>query len=141
MILYRPTGLIEFNLTKESNFTEFPLRLPEQPFFYPVLNMKYALQISEWNYSSCNFASIFQFEILDKYIEIFSIENVGDKLHNELWIPSEELENFNKNIINNIKIIYIKRKIDFGYILEYTEEIEHCLNKDELEIGCKIQSI
>ena len=50
MILYRPVGLSELELIKESGWTKFPPRLPAQPIFYPVMNEEYAIQISEqWN--------------------------------------------------------------------------------------------
>ncbi len=44
--LYRPTGEKEFALIRASGWREFPLRLPEQPIFYPVLNEEYAAQIA-----------------------------------------------------------------------------------------------
>ena len=48
--LYRPVGQKEFDLVRLSGFHEFPPRLPEQPFFYPVLNEDYATQIArDWN--------------------------------------------------------------------------------------------
>lgn len=48
--LYRPVGIAEYILIRESGFKEFPPRLPEQSIFYPVTNKAYAEQIaSEWN--------------------------------------------------------------------------------------------
>jgi len=44
--LYRPVGPKELALIEESGWREFPLRLPEQPIFYPVLNEEYATQIA-----------------------------------------------------------------------------------------------
>ena len=50
MILYRPVGTGELKLIEKSGFRRFPPRLPEQPFFYPVLNEQYAVEIaSQWN--------------------------------------------------------------------------------------------
>jgi hypothetical protein len=49
-VLYRPVGQREFELIEAAGFREFPPRLPEQPFFYPVLNEEYATQIArDWN--------------------------------------------------------------------------------------------
>jgi hypothetical protein len=37
-------------LIRASGFRAFPPRLPTQPFFYPVLNEEYAIQIArDWN--------------------------------------------------------------------------------------------
>ena len=37
MILYRPVGTKELDLIRESGWTRYPPRLPDQPIFYPVL--------------------------------------------------------------------------------------------------------
>ncbi|MDJ0699325.1 MAG: hypothetical protein QNJ07_05670 [Woeseiaceae bacterium] len=37
--LYRPVGPAELDLIRDSGWQEFPPRLPEQPIFYPVLNL------------------------------------------------------------------------------------------------------
>lgn len=48
--LYRPVGLAEYELIKNSGFLEFPPRLEWQPIFYPVLNQDYAGEIAQqWN--------------------------------------------------------------------------------------------
>jgi hypothetical protein len=45
-ILYRPVGSKELELIKESGYSKFPPRLPEQPIFYPVMNEEYASHIA-----------------------------------------------------------------------------------------------
>jgi len=48
--LYRPVGQAELDLIRMSGFRRFPSRLPEQPFFYPVLTEQYATEIAHrWN--------------------------------------------------------------------------------------------
>jgi len=42
--LHRPTGPKELELVRESGFTKWPPRFPEQPIFYPVTNEGYAAQ-------------------------------------------------------------------------------------------------
>jgi hypothetical protein len=44
--LYRPVGEAEMALVRASGFKRFPPRLPEQPFFYPVLTEEYATHIA-----------------------------------------------------------------------------------------------
>lgn len=49
-ILFRPIGQKELDLIAASSYTAFPPRLAYQPFFYPVLNEAYAVQIArDWN--------------------------------------------------------------------------------------------
>lgn len=109
--LYRPVGLKEMELITESEFKAFPPRLEWQPIFYPVMNQEYAEQIArEWNTPDefsgyCGIVTVF--EVDSAYLQQFEIQNVGDKNHNELWIPSEELETFNENIVGEIKIVQV----------------------------------
>ena len=109
MRLYRPVGQAEYDLIAQSGFTAYPPRLPEQPIFYPVLNERYAREIAEkWNkrYADSQFTGfVTTFEIDDAYISQFPVQTVGASYHQELWIPAEELENFNHHIIGTIAIL------------------------------------
>jgi ribA/ribD-fused uncharacterized protein len=106
IILYRPVGSKELALIKESGWKKFPSRLPEQPFFYPVLNEEYATQISkDWNAPSGGSGFVTKFEVHKKYLLNYEFHNVGGEIHHELWIPAEELENFNKQIVGKIEVI------------------------------------
>lgn len=107
--LYRPVGQLELDLIKASNFNVFPPRLYWQPIFYPVLDYGYACSIAkEWNTNddaNGNVGYVTAFEIPLDYFNRFEVQNVGARNHNELWVPAEELENFNSKIIDGIKII------------------------------------
>lgn len=108
MILYRPVGSSELKLIEESGFNSFPPRLPEQPIFYPVLNKKYAREIAEkWNVkeSSDHKGYVTRFEVDDAYCSQYEVQTVGRSYHQELWIPADELENFNQHIIGKIQVI------------------------------------
>lgn len=108
MKLYRPVGIRELELIKQSGMTEFPPRFPEQPIFYPILNKEYARQIAkEWNAKNPpDYAGfVTEFEIDDQYGAKFEIKTVGGSIHQELWVPAEELAEFNKHIIGKIKVI------------------------------------
>lgn len=104
--LYRPVGPNELALIRARDFLEFPPRLPEQPIFYPVTNEEYAAQIAErWNVKSSGSGFVTRFEVNEDYASKFEIQNVGGALHDELWVPAEELEEFNKNIVGKIEVI------------------------------------
>ena len=105
VILYRPVGPEELELIKGSGWKKFPPRLPEQPIFYPVMNEQYAIQINEqWNVPAYGAGFVTKFHIKKEYLEKFKIQNVGGDIHNELWIPAEELETFNNNIVGLIEV-------------------------------------
>lgn len=104
--LYRPVGPIELELIEKLDWKRFPPRLEEQPFFYPVTNIEYAKEISFWNKNNYGIGYILEFKILETYILKYKIRCVGiPGLHEEYWIPANELEDFNDNIIDDIKII------------------------------------
>lgn len=108
MILYRPVGTKELELIRESGYTKYPPRLPEQPIFYPVLNEKYATEIaSQWNvkYNDDHKGYVTKFEIDDEYFLQFEVHVVGGEYHQELWVLAEELDIFNQHIIGKIQVI------------------------------------
>jgi hypothetical protein len=103
--LYRPVGPKELDLIKNSDWKSFPPRLPEQPIFYPVVNEEYAIQIArDWNLPASGSGFVTKFEIEKEYVSKFEIQNVGGFIHNELWVPAEELGEFNKHIIGKIVV-------------------------------------
>jgi hypothetical protein len=106
MILFRPVGLKELELIALSGYSAFPPRLPEQPIFYPVLNIEYAEQIAEnWNAKSPPYAGfVTRFELEQKFVEKFEIHTVGGQIHQELWVPAEELAEFNQHILGKIEV-------------------------------------
>jgi hypothetical protein len=109
--LYRPVGLKEMELIAELEYNAFPPRLEWQPIFYPVTNQQYADQIAfEWNTVdefSGFIGIVTAFDVNSSFLEKYEVQNVGDKNHNELWIPSEELIDFNANIVNGIEIVNV----------------------------------
>ena len=105
-------------LIKASNWQEFPPRLPEQPIFYPVLTYEYAdLIITNWNINeefSGYVGYITKFEVDLEYIVKFKVEIAGGPQLQELWVPSEELTEFNKHIVTKIKIVEVQYGKLFG---------------------------
>jgi hypothetical protein len=106
MQLYRPVGLLELQRIYQSGMHAFPPRLPEQPIFYPVLNFTYAAQIArEWNTKSYAFAGyVTEFVVDDPYVARFERRVVGGRLHEELWVPAEQLAEFNQHIVGPISV-------------------------------------
>ena len=107
--LYRPVGQQELDLIKESGYKAFPPRLEWQPIFYPVLNQPYAEQIAlQWNTEdefSCYAGYVTAFDIPEAYLQQYPVQNVGGEIHNELWIPADELEAFNHQIAGTIRVV------------------------------------
>ncbi len=104
--LYRPTGQNELKLVEESGFKKWPPRLPEQPIFYPVTNQEYAKEIAvKWNIKDGKIGYVTRFDVKKDFIDRYEIQKVGGKIHTEWWIPSEDLEELNANIVGVIEVI------------------------------------
>ncbi len=103
--LYRPVGEKELALIESSDWREFPPRLPEQPIFYPVLNEAYAVQIArDWNAKHNGIGFVTKFEVQEDFLSRYEVQIVGGATHKELWVPAEELAEFNQNILGKIEV-------------------------------------
>jgi hypothetical protein len=103
--LYRPVGPKELALIEQSGWKSFPPRLPDQPIFYPVLNEDYAIQIArDWNVPASGSGFVTRFAVDADYLGRFTEQVVGGAMHRELWVPAEELEEFNQHIIGLIEV-------------------------------------
>jgi hypothetical protein len=107
MLLFRPVGLEELRLIYEADMRAFPPRLPDQPIFYPVTNEGYAIQIArDWNTKAGTKAGfVTRFSVGDAYASKFERRVVGAKEHEELWVPAEELAEFNTHIDGAIEVV------------------------------------
>jgi hypothetical protein len=109
MMLFRPVGPAELVLIEQSGMARFPPRLPDQPIFYPVLNFEYAEQIArDWNSTRADTGCVgfvTRFEVEDAYVARFERRVVGGRQHEELWVPAEGLEEFNRHIVGLIDVI------------------------------------
>ena len=109
--LYRPVGPKELQLLKDSGFRRWPPRLPEQPIFYPVTNEQYAIEIaSRWNVKDDAVGYVTRFQVRRGFMDRYEIQTVGGSYHTEWWVPAEELEQLNDNIVGLIEVIGEYRK-------------------------------
>ena len=104
--LFRPTGPKELALVRESGFTKWPPRLPDQPIFYPVTNEEYAVEIArDWNVPASGYGCVTRFQVRKEFMDQYKIQQVGAARHTEWWIPAEELDQLNENIVGLIEVI------------------------------------
>jgi hypothetical protein len=107
-ILFRPVGQKELDLIRDSEFAEFPPRLPHQPIFYPVVTEEYARQIArDWNakHEEEKVGYVTRFSIRTEYLKRYEVQTVGGSEHLEYWIRAEDLAEFNRNIVGAIEVI------------------------------------
>ncbi|OAI57360.1 hypothetical protein AYO49_02240 [Verrucomicrobiaceae bacterium SCGC AG-212-N21] len=103
--LYRPVGPQELALIEASGWKAFPPRLPDQPIFYPVMNEEYAVQIArDWNVPQSGSGYVTRFEVEAEFLSRYEEQVVGGDTHRELWVPAEELGEFNRRIVGVIEV-------------------------------------
>lgn len=108
--LFRPTGHKEMELIRDSGWTRFPPRLPEQPIFYPVINEAYAVQIArDWNARDGDTGYVLRFDVAADFLQQHNVRTAGAHIHQEYWIPAEHLDEFNRHIVGAIEVIAIFR--------------------------------
>jgi hypothetical protein len=104
--LYRPIGPKELELVRDSRWRRWPPRLPEQPIFYPVTNEEYATEIAaKWNVSESGSGFVTRFRVRSAFMSRYAVHCVGAAHHTEWWIPAEDLEELNDNIVGTIEVI------------------------------------
>jgi GNAT superfamily N-acetyltransferase len=109
MILFRPTGLSELKLVASLGWRAWPPRLPDQPIFYPVLSLEYARRIArDWN-AMDGFSGfvgfVTSFHLQDEFARRYPVQLAGGRTHEELWVPSAELDEFNAHIVGSITVL------------------------------------
>ena len=104
--LYRPTGPAELDLVRESGWTRWPPRLPEQPIFYPVTNEEYASEIaSKWNVEQSGKGYVTRFRVSRSFMDRYEVHQVGGRHHLEWWIPAADLDELNRHIVGVIEVV------------------------------------
>jgi hypothetical protein len=107
--LYRPVGQLELDLIAESGYRRFPPRLSHQPIFYPVMTEQYAVEIArDWNTkdaASGYTGYVTRFQVETAFLSRYPVQVAGACRHQELWVPAEELEEFNRYLVGLIEIV------------------------------------
>ena len=106
LVLYRPVGPRDLARIHELEWRAFPPRLHYQPIFYPVLNEEYATQIArDWNVRESGAGFVTRFELRAEFAARYEQHTVGSPVHRELWVPAEDLAEFNRNIVGRIRVV------------------------------------
>jgi hypothetical protein len=104
IVLWRPTGPEEIELVRGSGSRRWPPRLPEQPIFYPDLNEDYATRTArDWNVKASGAGFVTRFAVRTSFLDAYEVHQVGGETILEYWIPAEDLEEMNDNIVGLIE--------------------------------------
>jgi hypothetical protein len=104
--LWRPTGPEELALVEASGWTAWPPRLPEQPIFYPILDEDYATKIArDWNVKASGVGYVTRFQVRKSFMDRYQVHQAGGRTILEYWVPAEDLDDLNKNIVGSIEVV------------------------------------
>ncbi|MBT8226149.1 MAG: hypothetical protein HKP61_06490 [Dactylosporangium sp.] len=102
----RPVRPAELKLIRARGLRAFPPRLPDQPIFYPVLSEAYAVRIArEWNVAASGAGYVTRFRVATSCARRYSSRAAGGDDLRELWIPAQELAEFNANLVGPIEVV------------------------------------
>jgi len=123
-------------LVLQRDLCGWPPRLPEQPIFYPVLNIGYADQIArDWNTKSdSRVGYVTEFVVDDPYVAQFRREVVGSSRHEELWVPAEQLDEFNAHLVGPITMVRAFFGEDFAGLVPDRGSLRGKAAREQLEV-------
>lgn len=71
-----------------------------------MLNEEYATRIArDWNVRESGAGFVTRFQADAEFIRRYPVETVGGSIHQELWVPAEELADFNRHIVGRIEVV------------------------------------
>jgi len=102
--LYRVIDASELAALQALHFRKFPACA--EPVFYPTLTRHFALETlrqtagisTQKGYLTC-------FKICARYVRDFEVQTLSGEIHDELWVPAEELPVFNEKIVGRISLL------------------------------------
>lgn len=114
-MLYRPVDSEELKLIADEDWESFPVRLPGQQVFHPIMNKDYAVQIARelsLKHREDGKAYVTKFKVRRDYLDRTEKQSVGGKFYEEYWVPVEDLAEFNANIVGKIEVTHSFAKDD-----------------------------
>jgi hypothetical protein len=70
------------------------------------VNEEYASQIArDWNAKQDGAGYVTRFEVIADFVRRYQVQTVGSSMHQELWVPAEDLSAFNRHIVGLIEVI------------------------------------
>ncbi len=102
--LYRAVNAEELAALQSLRWKGFPPCA--EAAFYPALNARFALDFIHSQEGGKKPALyLTRFQIHAGYVRSFEVQTLSGEVHDELWVPAEEWENFNRNIVGRIAVV------------------------------------
>ena len=67
---------------------------------------EYATQIArDWNTKDGGTGYVLRFRVDAAFIARYPVQTVGSRIHQEYWIPAEDLDEFNRYLVGEIEVV------------------------------------
>jgi hypothetical protein len=71
-----------------------------------VLNEDYATRIArDWNVKASGVGYVTRFEVAKEFLDRYDVQQAGGRTILEYWIPAEDLDELNENIVGRIEVV------------------------------------
>lgn len=80
---------------------------------YPRLSSVQTIELAfarDWNAPHSGVGYVTRFQVRREFMELYPLQRVGADIHMEWWIPAEDLNALNDNIVGLIEVIAEFRK-------------------------------
>jgi hypothetical protein len=110
VVLFRPIGCQELELIEKSGFTQFPPQAFSPAYLLSSSEPRVRRKVArDWNTKDADsgyMGYVTRFRVRRDYLSKYPVQLVGARsVHEEYWIPAEDLEQFNENLVGLIEII------------------------------------
>jgi hypothetical protein len=74
---------------------------------FTVPNEDYAVKIArDWNVKHDGAGYVTRFEVESEFLARYPVQQAGGRAILELWVPAEELDEFNAHIVGRIEVVH-----------------------------------
>ncbi|MFG2007725.1 ADP-ribosylation/crystallin J1 [Micromonospora sp. NPDC048868] len=105
-VLWRPMGQQERDLVRETGWRRWPALSPDEAHFFPILSEDFAIGAArDWNlFGSVRYVA--RFHVETGFLGRYSTRSFGGSAAPMLWVPAEELNEFNAHIVGPIEVVH-----------------------------------
>lgn len=104
--LYKSLSPVQLATVINTDWRSFPTSLPDQKNFSPKLNKSYAEMLARQMEAAYHTAGyVVAFQLQKSFIDQFELQTISYQEHYEYRIPVNQLEQLNRALIGQIKLV------------------------------------
>ncbi|MFG1757852.1 PWWP domain-containing protein [Micromonospora echinofusca] len=104
--LWRPMGQQERNLVRETGWRRWPALPPDRTHFFPILSEDFAIRAArDWDLFG-SVRCVARFHVETGFLGRYSTRSFGGSAAPMLWVPAEELDEFNAHLVGPIEVTH-----------------------------------